>query len=129
MAGKAPANMAEAVRRALGRTISATLAGALALAVLPFLVTATSASEAEANVMDIRPDAPHSPVAVLAEAEAAGVECWQGKAPDDVDGLPGSVIWQRPSGRTVRQARLVGPALDAIFADGTLPGRPVAFCR
>lgn len=55
-------------------------------------------------------------------------DCWTGKAPADVD-MPGHVIWQHPDGRTVYSARLVGPALDTIFADGNLPGRAVAFCR
>lgn len=66
-----------------------------------------------------------SPQAVLAEHAA---DCWTGEQPDDVES-PGAVIWQHPDGRTVYSTTLVGPALDTLFADGDLPGRPIAFCR
>ena len=55
-------------------------------------------------------------------------DCWRGEAPDDVD-MPGHVVWQHPDGRTVYSARLVGSALDTLFGDGDLAGRPIAFCR
>lgn len=54
--------------------------------------------------------------------------CWSGEAPPDVD-MPGHVVWQHADGRTVYSERLVGPALDTLFGDGDLAGRPIAFCR
>lgn len=53
--------------------------------------------------------------------------CWQGEAPADVV-APGHVLWVHPDGETVYSSDLVGPALDATFGDGKLPGRPLAFC-
>lgn len=55
-------------------------------------------------------------------------DCWRGPAPEGVT-FPGHVIWQRPDGRVTYSKRLVGPALDAIFGDGTLAGTPIAFCK
>lgn len=74
---------------------------------------------------DSAPTLPHQPsrAEVLVERHA----CWTGDAPDNVD-VPGHVVWQHPDGRTVYSARLVGPALDTLFADGNLPGRAIAFC-
>lgn len=79
------------------------------------------------QTVDTRPDtvAPNSPQAVLAKHRA---DCWTGDAPADVT-LPGHVIWQYPDGRTVHSRELVGPALETVFGDDDLPGRPIAFCR
>ena len=56
--------------------------------------------------------------------------CWKGAAPTRyADTIPTHVIWQHADGRTVVSSRLVGPALDTLFADGTLEGRTVAFCH
>lgn len=72
-----------------------------------------------------RPPAEGSPSTVF---DRHADDCWTGEAPADVD-YPGAVIWQHPDGRTVYSTRLVDQALDTLFADGDLPGRPIAFCR
>lgn len=72
-----------------------------------------------------RPAAEGAPATVL---EQHADDCWTGEAPEGAD-FPGAVIWQHPDGRTVYSKRLVGPALDAIFGEGDLPGRVIAFCR
>lgn len=66
---------------------------------------------------------PGTPAAVL----VAHPDCWTTNAPAGV--IPGHVIWQHPDGRTVYSKALTGPALDTLFGDGDLAGRPVAFCR
>jgi hypothetical protein len=105
------------------RTARRMAVAAVILTGLSPLVTMTSGQAPD--VMTDRPMAPHSPSAAL----AAHPDCWVGEAPADQRGrIPGAVIWQHPDGRTVYSRRLVGPALDAMFADGSLPGRPIAFC-
>jgi len=71
-----------------------------------------------------RPAVTDSPSAVLGQHSD---ECWRGSQPALAE-LPGHVIWQHPSGHTVYSSRLVGPALEATFGNGGLPGRPIAFC-
>lgn len=69
-----------------------------------------------------RPNAEVAPITLLEEHP----ECWQDGGPAAV--LPGHVIWRHPDGTTVYSAKLVGPALDTLFADGNLPGVAIAFC-
>lgn len=116
--------LAQAMTLGVIRAITGTLVAATLLVAAPMLTGLVD----ETRPGEARPLAAGSPSAVMAEAEAEGVECWQGEAPDDVD-VPGSVVWQYVDGRTVRSARLVQPALEKLFGAGNLPGRPVAFCR
>lgn len=74
---------------------------------------------------DIRPPAPHSPTAVTAQHPVDGKHCWSS---GENHPLPGHVIWQHPDGTTVYSKALTGPALDTLFGDGHLAGRPIAFC-
>lgn len=80
------------------------------------------------NIIEpVRPPVANAPATVL---EKHADDCWTGTPPlDQVDTIPGAVIWQHPDGRAVYSTKLVGPALDTLFADGDLPGQPVAFCR
>ena len=97
---------------------------ALAVAAMA-LFLAYVALDAPERVVADRAPVTTSPAYLL---DQHGDDCWTGEQPADVD-FPGHVIWQHPDGRTVYSARLVGPALDAIFGDGDLQGDIVAFCR
>lgn len=56
-------------------------------------------------------------------------DCWTGEAPADVE-IPGGVVLTLP-GKSEPQfsRRLVGPALEQIFGDGTTEYRIHGFCR
>ena len=117
-----PSTMAEAIRSAIVRAIVATLAAgaALVLATPSDLVDVTRPPSTEA---------PSDAERVAEAAEAAGLTCWAGAAPAEHAGtIPSTVVWHYPSGRLVVSTRLVGPALEAIFGDGDLPGHAVSFC-
>lgn len=125
------ATLAEAVRRALAKavTLTACLAlGAMVATLASDLVTETRPPAGD--VMAERPTAEGSPSAAMAEAERRGLTCWHGDAPTRyAEAVPTHVVWQRPSGHAVVSSRLVGPALDTLFGDGSLAGQPIAFCH
>lgn len=127
MARRAPSTLAEAVRRAIVRAVIVTAALAVGYGVTS-LVTVTRPPSGD--VMAERPTAEGSPSAAMAEAERRGLVCWTSAAPDRyADAVPTHVVWHRADGRAVVSARLVGPALDTLFGDGDLAGRPIAFCH
>lgn len=114
------------IRKNLGTWLSS---GLLGFAVVLFAFSAVNTQDVTVHKpMDEKPPAPHSPSAVLEQHPIDGINCWNGEMPKDVD-FPGHVIWQHLDGKTVYSKKLVGPALDAIFADGDLTGKPIAFCR
>lgn len=109
--------LATVIRRTVTRT---GVAASLLLALI-----ALGGQGGSTDPMEGRPMAPQSPAGML----AAHPQCWTGEAPPAMRGkIPGHVLWQHTDGRTVYSARLVSPALDSLFSDGTLPGRAVAFC-
>lgn len=129
---EAPATLAEAIRRGITRALVITLSLAVGYVTMSTLVTMTRSAEApgSAEVMDIREHAEHSPAWATERAERRGLECWNGPAPKRyAEAVPTHVIWQHADGRTVVSSRLVGPALDTLFADGTLDGQAIAFCH
>ena len=106
-----------------------TLAG-FALGML--VVSVIGISSLEAATAD-RPVAPPAPT--RAERLIETHDCWSGAAPADMKGvLPGHVVATRPGRQAVYSRRLVGPALDQLFAEPSdSAGQPRlvvhAFCR
>ena len=113
---------------AAGRAVVVTLAIVAAL-----LVTHWLSAGAQSIAFEDAPSAPEKPLPKSSPEYVLGQhadDCWQGDPPADMVGeMPGHVIWQHTNGSTVYSSRLVEPALDTIFADGDLPGTPIAFCR
>lgn len=130
MAHRAPSTLAEAVGRAIVRAIVATVTLGAALVIAPHLVTSTRVDVRPPSTPSARPTADGSPAAALAEAAERDLVCWTSAAPRRfADDIPTHVVWQRPSGRAIVSARLVGPALETLFGDGHLSGRAIAFCH
>ena len=114
------------IRKNLATWMSAGLLG-FTLVILTFTSLSTVNVTVDNEHLE-RPPAPHTQNAIFADHPVDGQNCWTGDAPKDVV-YPGHVIWQHPDGKTVYSKKLVDPALDAIFGDGDLEGRPIAFCR
>lgn len=125
MRRRAPSTLAEAIRGAIVRAVMMTAALVLGYDIASsHLVIVTRPPSTE------RPTVEASPADALAEAADRGLACWQGPAPRRfAEAVPTHVVWQHVGGRTVVSSRLVGPALETLFADGTLEGRAVAFCH
>ena len=105
----------------------ASLAG-FALGML--IVSLIGVSTLQAATAD-RPIAPPAPTRAQELIEAH--DCWTGAAPADMEGvLPGHVVATRAGRQAVHSRRLVGPALDQLFAEPTERTRTLvvhAFCR
>lgn len=100
------------------------IATGLKLAVLAVGGLAVLLSVGVADEPVVRPNAPASPAAVLAEHD-----CWNGKAPADV-GIPPAVVVQYADGTTTYSRELVGAALDYLFGGSeSVDFDVIAFCR